>query len=94
MSAFVVSSLIIAIGVLSVGIGILLARDMLHEARRMHRRIVSQATDVLEDWDAWFLDGFSRMAMGCRWLWAMVICAGWSAIGVGCIGLGFRVLSR
>ena len=89
-----ISSLIIAIGVLSVGIGILLARDMLREARRTHLRMMSRATDVLEGWDAWFLGGFSSMAMGCRWLWAMATCAGWSAIGLGCIGLGFRLLSR
>ena len=94
MSLLVISSLIIAIGILSVGVGILLARDMLSEARRVHVRMTSRATGVLEGWDAWFLGGFSRMAMGCRWLSAMAMCAGWSVIGLGCIGLGVHVFPR
>ena len=92
MPAYVVSSLIIAIGILSVGIGFLFAQDMVQAAHRLHWRMVSRAT--VEGWDAWFLGGFSRVAMGFRWLSAIATCAGWSLIGLGCIGLGIHVLTH
>ena len=94
MPAFMVSSLIIAVGILSVGVGIALALDILYEARRVHTRMISRATGILEGWDAWFLGGFSHIALGCRGLQAAAMCVGWSVIGLGCIGLGVHALGH
>ena len=87
-----VSGLMMTTGVLAGGVGALTARQMLQDAGRAHARIVSRTTGILESWDAWFLGGFSRIAMGVRWLFAMVAWIGWTLVGMGCIGLGIQLL--
>ncbi|MBI4597619.1 MAG: hypothetical protein HY737_04360 [Candidatus Omnitrophica bacterium] len=94
MPTYVVSGLIVTIGVLSVGIGVLLARHMVHDAQRVHGRILSRSTGVLEGWDARFVGGFAQLAMGCSWLWAAAAWFGWTLVGMSCIGLGVHVLTK
>ncbi len=83
-----------AVGVLSVGIGALMARDGLRSAHRRHDRTAGVSGADLDAWGAWFLGGFSTMTMGFRGLIAAIAWCAWTLIGMSCIGLGIQLLGR
>lgn len=94
MGTIVVSGLVIAMGVVALGVGIASAISSLRAAHRVHHRTAGRATAMLEGWDAWFLQGFSTMTMGIRGLYAILLWLGWTLVGVTLIGLGIRLFDR
>ena len=73
LTHWITGGLTIVIGLLSVGVGLLLANQSLHAARRTYRRTAFHSAASLEHWGSWFLGGFSGMTMGIRWLYAIGI---------------------
>ncbi len=89
-----VSALIVATGGLALGTGLLLARARLRTARRAHRKTATLHAAMPDGWSAWFLDGFSGLALGTHWLLAAAGGIAWTLAGVYLIGLGIRLLVR
>lgn len=90
---WVAGSLTILTGLIAVGTGMAVASWSLASARRVYRRTASRSAATQEAWGSWFLGGFSGMTMGLRWLYAVALWLGWTAAGIGLIGLGIRLLS-
>jgi hypothetical protein len=90
---WVVGSLTILTGLTAIGVGMAVAIRSLDSARRVYRRTASRSAATLEAWGAWFVGGFSGLTMGIRWLYAVALWLGWTAAGIGLIGLGIRLLS-
>ena len=88
------SSLMIAVGALAVGLGVLMARAGLRIAHRRYARTARIADANLDEWGAWFLGGFSTMTLGFRGLIAVIAWCAWTLIGVSCLGLGIQLLGR
>lgn len=94
MTELLVSGLVIATGLISVGVGIAAASSRLRIARRAYRRTTALHTAVSEGWSTWFLSGFSGMTMGTQWLSAVTAWFIWTLAGLGLITLGIRLFSR
>jgi len=90
---WVVGSLTILTGLTAVGVGMAVATRSLASARRVYRRTTSRSSATLEAWGAWFVGGFSGMTMGIRWLYAVALWLGWTAAGIGLVGLGVRLFT-
>ena len=88
------SGLVIAMGLLSAGVGMVAARHRLRSADRAHRRITTRYAAMPEGWTSWFVGGFSSLAVGTHWLWVVVALLGWSMVGLFLIGLGLRLYWR
>jgi hypothetical protein len=91
MLAIVVSGLLIATGVLAVGIGVTVASHRVRSARRAHHLTAVLCAGHPDAWRAWFLDGFSGLTLGTRWLSAAGALGAWGMAGACLIGLGLRV---
>ncbi|MBI4341838.1 MAG: hypothetical protein HY599_00550 [Candidatus Omnitrophica bacterium] len=94
MAIGIVSVLLIVMGLISAGVGALVARHALRAAHRTHHRTVSLSPATLDGWDAWFLDGFSALTAGIRWLSALGVWLGWTVAGAGLMWLGLRLLQH
>ncbi len=80
-------------GAIAISTGWVAVRSALRLAERAHHRTVALATAV-EDWQDWFLSGFSGATMGIRWLSALVAGTLWTLAGGLLIGLGCWLVSR
>ena len=94
MAELVVGSLVMAMGLIAAGVGVIIARRALQTAQRAHHRTAAISAATLEGWDSWFLGGFSHLAMGIHWLYAVSVWLAWTLAGAGLIGLGIGLLLR
>ena len=93
VTQLVMGGLMIATGLVALAVGCVMAGHALRDARRAYLRTASLSTATLESWSSWFLDGFSGVTMGIRWLFAIGLWLGWTVIGICLIGVGIRVLT-
>ncbi len=91
MAQWLMGGLITMMGVVAMGLGALVARHSLAAARRVHQRTASLATATVDGWDAWFLGGFSGLALGIRWWYAVSIGMVLALAGACLIGVGVRL---
>ena len=89
---WLIGSLTILTGLVAVGVGVAVASRSVESARRISRRTASRTAAALAGWGVWFLGGFSGMALGLRWLFAVALWLGWTAAGLGLMGLGIRLI--
>ena len=94
MTSLVMGAMVIATGVVTAGVGIVVAQHALRTARRAYHRTASLSAAASEGWGTWFLGGFSGITMGIRWLYAVTAWITWTLAGVCLIGLGIRLVSR
>lgn len=87
------SGLVILAGLLSAWVGVAMAASRVRIARRAYRKIEGLAAATPDGWHGWFLDGFSGLTVGVRWLSALAAWLGWTLAGAWLIGLGIRLLS-
>jgi hypothetical protein len=88
MMQAVMGALMVAIGCLSAGVGVVLARNRWRAAHRSFHRTASLSAATAEGWDSWFLGGFSEVTMGIRRLstvlaWLVLTLAGAWFVGAG-----------
>ena len=88
------SGLVIAAGVISVGVGLVSAAQQLHVAGRIYRKTETLYDAVADGWASWFVEGFSVFAVGRHWVRASLLFVGWSVAGICFIGLGIQLLAR
>ena len=88
------SGLVIAMGLLSAGVGMVAAMHRLQSGARAYRRLTALYAVMPEGWTSWFVGGFSTLTVGTYWLWATAILVGWSVAGFFLIGLGLRLFWR
>ena len=81
MMEWLVSTLVMATGLLSAGVGVAAAAVRLKDAGRAYRKTETLYATMPEGWSSWFLGGFSGMAVGLHWLWAALIVIGWTTAG-------------
>ena len=94
MAIGVVSVLLVVMGLTSAWVGALIARRAVRTAHRTHHRTTSLSPATLDGWDAWFLDGFSALTAGIRWLSALGAWLGWTIAGAGLVWLGLRLFQH
>ena len=94
MMSWLIGGLLIVTGLVAAGVGIAVARHGFHAAQRMYFRMAARSTMSPEDWDAWFLGGFSGVSLGFRGLVALVVWLVWTLAGLGVIGLGVRLFGH
>ena len=94
MAHAVMGALSIAAGIVAAWVGLVATRQALRTARRAYRKTAGLCAAAPEGWSGWFLDGFSGVTMGLRWLYAMVAWLTWTLAGLGFIGVGLRLVSR
>ena len=90
----IVSGLIVATGLVAVGLGVAEARHRLRLAHRAYRRTSALHASPSGGWTGWFLDGFSGMTMGTQWLSAALAAFAWALAGLCLIGLGIRLFAH
>ena len=90
MSQILISGLTMMMGLIAVGIGSLIAAARLRAAQRVYQRATLCSGTVREGWASWFVDGFSTVAMGRRWLSAAAVWLSWTLVGAGLVWLGLR----
>lgn len=89
----VLGTVMVLMGLGASAAGILLARQGLQAARRTYQRTQGRHAPIPDDWDAWFLSGFSGMTLGLRWLSALGGWLLWTLAGAGFVVLGFRLFA-
>ncbi len=92
MSVWVVSGLVCATGIVALLIGGLVCGLRFRSAQRTFERTTAMSHRVDDGWETWFMDGFSRVAVGMQGLRALAVGIGWSVAGLGLIGIGLRLL--
>jgi len=91
MSDALISSLAIAAGCLSAGVGYVVAVARLRVARRAYRKTAALNAALPGSWNAWFLGGFSSLTVGTQWLSALAAWGVWTLAGACLIALGLRL---
>ena len=81
-------------GMVSVGVGVSLAAKWLQSAQRAYRKTQGLSHAFPDGWGGWFVDGFSLVTLGTRWLGALALGCAWLLAGACFIGLGLRLWSR
>jgi len=94
MTQAVMGMLMIAIGLLSAGVGALFARSRWQAARRSFRRTSSLSATTAEGWDSWFLGGFSEVTMGIRRLSTVLAWLVLTLAGTWFVGAGIRLFAN
>ena len=94
MAVGIVSALLVVIGLISVGVGAVVARRTVRAAHKAYHRIASLSPSTLEGWDDWFLDGFSGLTAGIQWLSALWAWLAWTLAGIGFLWLGLHLITR
>ena len=94
MPELTISGLVIVIGVISTGVGFIVANGRLQSARRVYRKTTGLDVATPGSWGSWFLGGFSGIAMGTQWLCALGAWFIWTLAGLCLIGLGIGLLYR
>ncbi len=88
MPQWIVSILCLGGGFIAISLGVLLARDRLRRARRLHRKTGLIHAAMPEGWGSWFFQGFADVTAGTRWAVAACILAFWMIVGIGLMSLG------
>jgi hypothetical protein len=91
---WLMSGLVMAMGLLAVAVGIAMARHRISAVHRTHQRTEALSAATLESWNAWFLGGFFELTSGFQWLWAFAASLAWVLAGVGFIGLGIWLIGH
>ena len=94
MAVGIVSTLLVAIGLISAGVGAVIARQTVRAAHKTYHRTASRSPATLQGWDEWFLDGFLGLTAGIRWLSALGIWLAWTVAGIGFVWLGLHLITR
>ena len=94
MAVGIVSVLLVIIGLVSAGVGVVVARHTVRVAHKTYHRIAALSPSTLEGWDDWFLNGFSGIATGIRWLSALWAWLAWTLAGMGFLWLGLHLITR
>ena len=94
MAVGIVSALLVVIGLISAVVGAIVARRTVRAAHKTYHRTASFSQSTLEGWDDWFLDGFSGLTAGIRWLSALGAWLAWTLAGVGFLWLGLHLIAR
>ena len=94
MAVGIISGVLVVMGLISAGVGAIVARHTVRTAQKSYRRTASLSPATLEGWDDWFLNGFSGLTVGIRWLTALGIWLAWTIAGIGCVWLGLRLINR
>ena len=90
-----IGGLVIATGIVALGVGQVMASTALQSARRMQHRLASRATPtVIDGWSDWFMEGFCGMAIGVRGLYAVATWMMWTTAGIGFVSLGVRLIGH
>ena len=92
MSTWLISTLVVVTGCVALGVGAAVFRHRLMSAQRVFQKTAALSEPDAEGWEAWFVGGFSHLAMGTRWLRAWAAGMAWGVAGLGLIGLGLRLL--
>ncbi len=90
MTPEVVKSVAVLTGGVSILVGCLVATGRIRGARRTHSRVGARLNPT-EDWRAWYVGGFSGLALGTRWLLAALTWLAWVVAGTALVVLGIRV---
>ncbi len=88
------SGIVIILGVMVLGVGALAAAGRLHDATRAHRKTAALSNTMPEGWSSWFLDGFSGVSIGLRYLRVTLLLVSWAAAGLCLIALGLSLWGR
>lgn len=84
--------LTILTGIVAAVLGVTTARTRLQAASRTHQKTAVRAS--LDEWQAWFVGGFSGMAVSRRAGSACAIGLGWIVAGVTFIVWGVEIILR
>ena len=93
MAHILMGGFTIAMGLVAVSIGVLMAQQHLDLAHQSDHRMARRRAAMPWDWQAWFFGGFSGVAFGLRGLWAIALCVAWTLAGFGVVGLGIQLFS-
>ncbi len=94
MTEHLISGLVIVTGLTAAGTGLALAGSRLRAAGRAYRKTKTLYAAMPDGWSSWFLEGFSGVALGTHWVWAVLTLLGWTLAGVCLIGLGLQLFHR
>ena len=78
-------------GFIAISLGVLLARDHLRRARRLHRKTGLIHAAMPEGWGSWFFQGFADLTAGTRWAVAACLLVFWMIVGIGLVSVGVRL---
>ena len=92
MSERLASLLCLISGAVAISLGVVMARQRLQRAMRMHQRTSGFHASLPEGWGHWFVQGFSSLGVGTRWLAAATALLLWLLLGAWMVSLGIRLV--
>jgi len=91
MQAGMAGVLCVVGGLAAIASGLAMAATRMKRAQRVHQKSSSKMAAMPEGWGFWFFHGFSAMTLGTDVVRAVFRLAFWTVLGMGLIGVGFRL---
>ncbi len=91
---YLLSGLVIVLGLIATGVGVTAAAHRLRTARRTFRKLETLYDAMPESWGSWFVGGFSSLTIGTHWLRAAMTLAAWAIAGLSLVWLGLQSFWR